>query len=88
MRESRKLEKLRKIEKRMDGNGSVNEHTKKRYSAAIINLFKESFDGLMSSVDVDPKYGHLITFNTDSKSLKLKRIFIMNICLMEQINQI
>lgn len=47
--------------------------TRKRYSAAVINLFNESFDGFMSSVDADPKYGHLITFKTDSKSLDRKK---------------
>lgn len=44
--------------------------TKNKFSAADISLLSESFVGLMSSVEVDPKYGHLITFNTDSKSLK------------------
>lgn len=49
------------------------EITKNKYSAADINLFNESFEGFISSVDVDPKYGHFITFRTDSKSLKFQK---------------
>lgn len=48
--------------------------TKNRCSAADISLFRESFVGFISSVDVEPKYGHFITFNTDSKSLNYDKI--------------
>lgn len=66
------------------------EITKNKYSAADINLFNESFEGFISSVDVDPKYGHFITFRTDSKSLKFKinnkvsRKFIIGNSLMAE----
>lgn len=42
--------------------------TKNRYSAAIISLFSESLDRFIGSFAA-PKYGHLIEFKTDSKSL-------------------
>lgn len=45
-------------------------HTKNRCSAADMSLLSESFVGLISSLDDVPRYGHFITFSTDSKSLQ------------------
>lgn len=51
--------------------------TKNRYSAAIISLFNESFDGLIGSFAA-PKCGHLIEFNIALKSLQMKEKSISN----------